>query len=354
MARMKRIKNVDRERYLILLALFVIGLPFIGGLVNHAEAQTKHEKITVNLLLAPSGSVAYTLGYGVADIINRHHPWLKASAIETFGFVDNIKAYAAKSTEDKKRTIFFSNSIITDQASLGVTPFQKKYSGLKPLFSMYQSALIMATTDPNIKRPQDLMGHRVSIGPIGITSVSTLFMLREVFGVLDKVKATSMNFSATKDAMLDGRVECAAMPFIKVREGKYLLAPWGREVQASRPLYFLSITKEAFVKAAKASPFSWVYTEVPKDGLGKNLPPKTIGGLYLPNGMFTGPETDPEIIYEFVKTISENIDELGTYHALGKAQNVKTLATGTWNEKSIHPEALKYFKEKEITVGPPK
>ena len=77
-------------------------------------------------------------------------------------------------------------------------------------------------------------------------------------------------------------------------------------------------------------------------GLKERIPTLTIGTY-----MLTHKDTDDKLVYTIAKLISENTASIGEVHPAGKQWGLETVKKGI--SITIHPGALKYFKEVGIS-----
>ena len=180
-----------------------------AALPSDAPAQ-KHEKVALTLLGATLGSDAHNFSHALGDIINKNHPWLRMSVVETLGAVDNTKTMADLAPDKRKRYVAQSVDAVLSLALRGAGPFKKvgKITDWRVLCTLYNTASHFMTLDPNIKSPKDLIGKRIGMVPKGHGLSHTLiWVLDKCWGIKDKVKLIHMPMGMLKDALLDGTVD---------------------------------------------------------------------------------------------------------------------------------------------------
>ncbi len=58
-----------------------------------------------------------------------------------------------------------------------------------------------------------------------------------------------------------------------------------------------------------------------------------------------------DIVYEITKTIYENAEKFGSYHAVGKGVTKDNVATLSYPEEMFHPGAVRFYREHGIKIG---
>ena len=99
----------------ILLIFTLLAFPFSLGPVPARSEQTK-----IDILSSKLGGPSYVLSFALADIINKTHPSLRATGIETNGATWNLRLMIEESKR-RKSSIFFSTNF-AGIASIFITP----------------------------------------------------------------------------------------------------------------------------------------------------------------------------------------------------------------------------------------
>ena len=107
------------------------------------------------------GFSGYVLSFALADLINKKSEWLRASAIETKGTVENM-AILVKHPEKQKVWVGYMNPDTRHQARVGMAPFGKPYDETVVLSSSTRACETFVTLDPNIKTFEDFLGKRAA------------------------------------------------------------------------------------------------------------------------------------------------------------------------------------------------
>jgi len=188
---------------LTLAVLLVMSLLVSLGCAQKPAAPTAHEPYDVIVLGATAGGAAYIASVGLAEIMNKYHPWLKATAQETFGSVDNVKKI-----EGDPRSFGVVSDITYWLALEGKEPFEKKFTTLRAVGLNYVGTYTLVSMNPKIKTKEDLVGKKIAMGKKG-SSISNCseFVLGDMWGMLDKVDAQYIGWKEGRAAIKDGLVD---------------------------------------------------------------------------------------------------------------------------------------------------
>ena len=222
-------------------------------------AQPKKE---ITIYSARFGGVVYMAGATMAELLNKKHPWLRATNLESGGTIENIKR-DYDNPEMKAKTLRFGVSIGYYTGRLGQAPLKKEYKGMKPIFSYAISAAgLFVALDPKIQTAQDLIGKKVGVGEKGSAFLAeTQFVLRDCWDIWDKIKPEYLGFKAARDAFMDGLIDVAYCPALIPGKKKYTIHPLMKNaLQLKKGLHFIKMSKEDLTrgkeKAGRASPGS--------------------------------------------------------------------------------------------------
>jgi len=320
--------------------------------LGDCAAQPKKEILVYS---AKFGGINYVAGLTVAELLNKTHPWIRATNMESTGSVENIKR-DADNPKMKAKTLRAGVGQVYWSGRQGIAPlFDKKYEDMRLMFSAAVSMCgLFATTNPKIQSPKDLIGKRVGVGEKGSAFlVETQFILKDCWGIWDKIKPEYLGFKPARDAFMDGLVDAVYSPGNLPGKGKYGIHPLMKSaLQLKKGLHFVSLTKEELDKGAKKRGWSISPMTLPAGGLKANVPAKDTM-VYNTQLMFWAYSDMPEnIAYEIIKTVHTNIKKFNEAHAAMRIMSPEVMA---WlpaaTEDEIHPGALKYYKEKGIKIS---
>lgn len=324
-----------------LTALLALAFLMLGaGPVLAAD----HEILNLDLISAPFGTGSYVLSSALEDMSKKSHPWLRINATESPGLAFNTKKLN-KEPELKKK-MFMSYSMGIDWlATTGQKPFTQKYPSAKLLATYNMISIWLATLNPNIKKPEDLIGKKVALGrapQIGWT-IQPEWVITHGWGLRDKIEIQKVGTKPAMTALLDGLVDAAIIGgYANPLTGKLLPSPQTLELIASgKKLYHISWGEEA-VKKAVASGLPITPTTLAANSMKTMDTP--VSAWCEAVSWCAYPEFPEEAAYEVTKMIIENVSSFKDYHNLGNLMSRECLPYG-WPREKIHPGALKAYQE---------
>lgn len=317
-------------------------------------APTGHDVVEIKIMTAKFGGVTYTLGAGLADMINKHSTWLRATPLETSGCFDDIKRDYDDPTE-RRFSVRACDSAAIWAATEGVEPYDTKYTGFKYILYIFSPTNSIMTCNPDIKTPQDLVGKTVNMSSrgSGMNTWARLCM-DYCWGLEGQYEQVWLGYGEAKDGLMDGTIDATVASITinvppegevgyKIHQG--VEEPWLMKSGS----HFLSLSRADFDKGVKAMGVPTNYIEVPAGTFGDKQPEPVGSAACLLNWMTY--DMDDEWVYEIARVANEYYAEMGDYHAIGKGTNPRTLAwliAGT--EDEVQAGALQYYKEHDIPV----
>jgi TRAP transporter TAXI family solute receptor len=351
-------KRFLKPRISALLILILVAIPLVNSFGAESTPATVQKTHNIEIYSLSQGSSVYVLGVALADLINKHSPWLRATSIASRGNTANTKMLA---TDPKKRKNTIANINFPDHflARMGRLPGMEglKYETSRVVTLICLIGLGPVTLDANIRNIRDFTGKRYAVGPKAVWGQSE--KTKAIFkgaGVFDKVRFEHLDFVKAKDALVDGLIDGANMGTIYIGAGKWAPNPALQELLLSKDLHFVQWAQEDVAEAARL-------LQVPQDlvipdcviqpGMvsPKQREPWSVNSSYMLWG--ADMEMPDEVVYEICRIIYEHSTEFGKYHITGRAVTKETISKSeSHDQKWVHPGALKFYKEKGLTLGP--
>ena len=327
---------ITTRRRAIELIGIAVAVPLMRG-VGPAPllAQTRAR---LSIGTAGKGGFFYPLGSGIAAAISKNTSEMEATAQVTSGAAENMKLL-----HEGKIELALAQGDVAWSAAQGKMKDLPDRVGVRTLFGTVSAYMHIVTLDGlAINTVADLKGKRVSTGlPGSGTEIKALRVL-EVYGVTpdnlgahihqdypeaaQALKEGKLDAFAW-DATLPGRaiVDLAATPGIKIR-----LLPTGDAVRQLvtkyGPFYFAAL--------------------IPKGtypGVNEDVPAAAGKTLFV-----THERIEDSRAYEITKAVLEHIPELTAAFAAAKEISPTNAVLGS--SIPFHPGALRYYKEKGISV----
>lgn len=226
------------------------------------------------------------------------------------------------------------------QATKGINRFNKPQDKVRTLFAMYPAELQGASLEKEgLTTPKALIGKRVSIGNPGTgTSVMTTAVF-EALGInLKDMKIQNLNWNegaqAIRNNSLDVQFGAIAAP-----------APFIMDLSATHKVALVNFSDEELAKiqakyeyyaplTIKAGTYPDIKVDVKTPGIW--------------NSMLATAELSDDLAYQITKAVFENIPTLQkVYKGADWATPENTIKFAV---APLHPGAIKYYKEKGLTI----
>lgn len=349
---------MKRTEKLMLIGSFCLVLllatpSFMVVCTKPALAESTHEEVILTVRTSKFGSQTYLTGHAVEQIVKKaKHPWLRAIAVEGIGGTDNALTYQ-KLPKEKRATRIINVGDAGYLAALrGSKPwFKKPITDLRGVCLLGTGELFFASLDPKFKTIYDLAGKTVGGPKMGSSSSVRFIRFLEAAGIKDKVDVKWLGFRKAPEALGDRRVDA-----ILVVSFGYQVVPGFRPLFSAKAdkLYIAGIPQELFPKV-RAAGWPLRSVQVKPQTLSPNQKTAITVHRMLASSWWTGKDTDPEVVYEFVKVLYKNIDKFKDYLSLATCPVKAEMAyLPIESAKEMHPGALKFYKEVGLKIGAPK
>ena len=317
----------------------ICSMVFMGLLLTGTSFAAKR----VVLGSAGQGGTWFVIGSGIANLVSKYNKDIKMTSSSTRGSIENLRLVHSKRIDI---------AMTQPPADYWAVKGEELYKG-KPLPDLrficgghlsVQHTVVAA--DSPIKTLQDLKGKSVAIGVPGsgtrhICGRSVLWSAGLDF---KDIKVISLNQSQGADALIEGSADAAHFSGGLPNPGLMNLA-------MVKKVRILPITDADIARLKKEHPYiaGAIKPVIIKAGTYKGQT-KDVQTLGFITAFIGTKDTSNDIVYKFIKTIYEHRNELGKIHKAGYEYTLKALASGC--DITPHPAAVKFFKEKGITVKP--
>jgi TRAP transporter TAXI family solute receptor len=323
------------------LSVFFISVLFLSS----APAECR-EKTDIEILSMKFGGSGYVASFVLADLINKHSTWLRATALETGGTVQDIKIMN-KERNRVKRLIGHGSLDTFYSARNAIPPFQEKYQGKLTWIARTITFLPhFVVRDPNIKTGADLKGKRVALPSAGSGgTLLPLQLLEHAWNISNDVKVEYLGWSGSTNALADGKVAAAWVSGVLIG-GKLQPTPAVQQFVASG-IDFHAIPTSAEDLAKLRQKGYPAYGMELQPGMLYPQQKQPIYVATMVNGFFADSELPNDIAYEICRIMYENYREFWGHHATLKGISPETM-TIKGDEDECHPGAAQFYKEKGL------
>jgi len=321
-----------------------------SALVFSAE----HPQVKIRVITSPMGTGAYFLGFKLAEIVNKKHPWLRLEAVEGMGSATNVQM-VMRDPSVKKTTIINSTNLSADFARRALPPFTKPYkevmgTNLQVAFGQYNMLCPFITTDPKIKTIQDLVGKKVVLASKGMAAGYVNQYILEKHGLWGKINPQYMGYAPSANALRDGLVDAVVAMVTLQKPGEYSVIGAFTELLGTKDVFLVHGGDEkTMLQVGQDKGIEVVPVKL--SGKFDDQPIAQPMNTFYQGVAWVVDETmDEDVIYEVNKVLYENIDEIRAVHPSMKVMTKASLANVS-AEENFHKGAKKFFKEVGLKVG---
>jgi len=227
---------------------------------------------------------------------------------------------------------------VAQNAIKGLQQFDKP-TPVTALVPMYPNVVqVITLKDSPINSFADLKGKRVSVGSPGSGILATNEVILNTLGLtLDDIKPEYLSFAETTDAFRDGSIDAAIVN--TAAPSAFVV-----DLETSHPIKLVPLTSEEIAKFT-VEPY---YVEAVIEKGTYNSLEADVPTFAVWITLVSQPDLPEDTVYDVVKTIFENGENLQDIHVVAKyitLENAKNIGG-----VPFHPGAVKYYKEQGIDV----
>lgn len=305
------------------------------------------EPYEIEIYTNANGTSTYVLGVALADLINKHSTWLKATALESPGPTETA-SMLMNDPDMQTKAIGYT---ITQDALLGLPPFEGPIEDLRVLAGYGLVSNTFMSTSPDITTLQDLDGKRVALGTR--PNMPRVDIQEKMFELMDIHPSFEyLTFGDAVTALADGKVDAIIGGGFALSSDaeEWAPNPAMAELMARTEIYYISYEEE--------------YLWAAKEDLGHMLLP---GVMTIPAGKYDAEWNEPvtimadylcwgchknmpdEVVTEVLTIMADHADEFVDYIANGgyiSAENMAKLDTPEY----IHPAAEAFYESRGVEI----
>lgn len=291
------------------------------------------EKISV--ATGGTGGVYYPYGGGMAEVINKHVSGVSAVAEVTAASVENVRL-----VDKGESAIGLVMGDTAFQSYAGTEKFKGDSKKIRTLFVMYPNQFhVVVRKGSGITKIADLKGKRISLGAPGSgTAVQAEAVLTSLGLGKGAYRPSFLSFNETADALKNNAIDV----------GIWSVAPPTSSIMdlaTTHDIDILSFSDEEIATIRKDHPYYSKY-EIPAGvyrGVDRPVPNPSVWNVAVVSA-----DMPEDQAYQITKAIFENQGELLRVHKA--AEDTKPEASVANSPIPLHPGAVKYLKEKGLSV----
>jgi len=295
------------------------------------------DKINLAIGTGGTGGVYYPMGGGMANILSKHLPNVRATAEVTGASVDNMRLIGAG-----KQDFGFTMADTALDATKGVDRFRGNPVNARTLMVLYPNRMHVVTVESTgIKKFADLKGKRVSVGSPGSGTEVTALRVLEAYNMISEVRRERLSVSESVNALKDRKIDAffwvGGLPTAAVTD---LAATPGTKI-------VMIDHGEALAEMNRRYDGLYAKDVIPKGTYSGQDRDNQVIAVW--NVLVTNEKMSEKMAYDIVKTLFDNKPDLVAVHK--EAENIELKRqTQQYSPIAFHPGAIKYYAEKGIKV----
>ena len=298
----------------------------VAALVATGPAQAQNLK----LMTGPQGGSWYPLGGAIQNIVETSMDGASVQVLPGAG-IANVKAVEAGKVE-----FGFANSVSTVDAINGNAPFEKKYTDVCNVATLYpQYFQVIALADSGINSPADLGGKAAAVQPKGNTGEAITAHMLQSQGLSydDLPRVNHGSYTDAVSLMKDGNADFFTL-------GTTVPAGAVMDLASARDIKVVPIDGEALEKMQALNPGYKPITIAAGSYPGQDEDVNTIG---YATHIIARCSLDPDVVYGVLKGISENVADLSAIASAMKGATPSDMARDIG--VPLHEGAKRFYDE---------
>ncbi|MBO1265825.1 TAXI family TRAP transporter solute-binding subunit [Proteiniclasticum sp. SCR006] len=308
------------------LIVMAMSLAIVAGCSSSGEE-------TSDIVLGTAGTAGtyYVVGAAMAATVNNNSDKLNVIAQPTKGSVENLNLANSGDIQ-----FGMSNADGVYFAANGTNMYKESgKQNISGVMSLYMSAGQIATLkDSGIETYADLKGKKVCLGPPSTTIVEMSKSILEAYGIDPEKDITPyyLAFDEGLQKLTDGEIDATFFVAGVPTSAMMSATSTGR-------VTLVDVDEDIISQISEEKPYYQPYVIPAGTYTGTD---KDINTFKIMTEIFTNSDVPEDVVYDFVQTALEKVDEYKDAHVV-----VAEISKGTaWNTSApLHPGAAKYFKE---------
>ncbi|MBI5968925.1 MAG: TAXI family TRAP transporter solute-binding subunit [Deltaproteobacteria bacterium] len=297
----------------------------VVSMVTTAEAA---KKMYLSIATGGTGGVYYLIGAGIAKLMSKYAPNIKATSETTAAGVENTRLLGPKKAEVALLDETTLRSTVAKTPGFKLEDYRAIFSG-HPMFTH-----IFVSVDSPIKDIPDFKGKKVAVGAPASGNEVIAKAVTEEYGLTYKdFKPQWLSFaeqaSAFKDRSIDVGIITAGVPTSSIVD-----------ITTVVPIRFMYLTEDK-MKAIEGKNPAFFPNILPANSYKGQM--TAIKGIGSAGTITVHKDMDETTAYWLCKVIAEYYKELAEIHPAGNAYTLNRVFEGIGIP--FHPGAIKYLTE---------
>ncbi|OMP68442.1 TAXI family TRAP transporter solute-binding subunit [Domibacillus epiphyticus] len=324
------------KQLVLLSVMCMVGLAGCGdqGSQTNSNGSNASSSNVLRFYAAPQTGSWYPLAVGITEKMKKNDPSLEQVSIEPGGGVANVVAINGGQGE-----IGFSQAMPTVDGVAGNPPFKEKTENVQYVASLFPHITqIVVLKDSGIKSVEDLKGKTINVGQKGLLTEEVARRILESYDMSydDMGSVQNLSFADAVEQMKDGRIDLmfwtVPLPFSVLTD-----------LSQSKDMELLSLPDEKIEELTKQNK-GLVKTTIPK-GVYKGVDHE-VQTIQSPLVVIANKNTPEDLVYEFTKTLHDNLEEFKNIDPALESVNQEDLTADIG--VPFHPGAETFYKEQQL------
>jgi TRAP transporter TAXI family solute receptor len=323
------------RRFMKNILIFVTGLFVLAILFPVSAIASPTRPTHLVMCSAPAGGTSFYLATGLTRIVTTHTGFIMTNEATSGSGPEN-----AHHVSDRPYDTFgMLNTDTMNSALLGLPDrgFRRPFADIRLVMvghMQYLYAIVMDGSD--IQSFADLRGRRIALPPRGQGAYYQMRIILEAHGLQDgDFRAVAMTNAEAGDALRDGTVDVAVV-------SGSIPQVTASDLNVTHNIRFLSLEQEIADRIIEQYPQYGLGT-IPADAY--NMAGDTLT-LTLNIVIVADARMDDQVVYEVVRAIAENYEEMREIHVMGVEYGPNS-SRYLWETRALpfHNGALRFFDE---------
>ena len=310
--------------------IFIFMALVLGLTLSAPQAQAKQDVLFGGASIV---GVYYQVALQISNIMNKYEG-------DNYNFIGRPTGGSVFNINALERGAFDFGVAQSDrnwQAYNGAAEWEgKPIESLRSLFSMHpETVMLVARADTGIEKVEDIKGKRVNIGNPGSGQRGNAMDVLRIYGLEpgNDFRAEGLEHHEAARALVDRNIDAF---FYTIGNPSAAI----EEPATSVDIRMAHINSPGIKEMVEERPY-YIMTTIPAGtyrGVDEDIETYAVTATVV-----SDEKVDEQVVYDLVKTVFENLDELRNSHAAFRNLQVEEMLQGL--SAPLHPGAERYYRE---------